>query len=54
MAMYVFLLINGQELDAPEPEVVTLMLAVAEGTMSEKDLAKWVSEHVKKFRGTLE
>jgi death-on-curing protein len=54
MAMYVFLLINGQELEAPEPEVVSLMLAVAEGTMSEKDLVKWVSAHVKKFRGKVE
>ncbi len=46
MAMYVFLGLNGKELDAPEPEVVTIMLALASGTLSEPELAEWIRAHV--------
>ena len=45
MAMYVFLGVNGYDLDAPEPEVVDLMLGVAEGNVSEVSLAAWLRQH---------
>lgn len=46
VAMAVFLDLNGYELDAPEPEVVRMMLAVAAGESSEADLAAWVREYL--------
>jgi len=45
MAMYVFLGVNGYDLDAPEPEVVDLMLHVAEGNLPEASLAEWLRRH---------
>ena len=46
MAMAVFLELNGWELDAPEPEVVSIMLAVAAGEATEPELAEWVRQHL--------
>lgn len=45
MAMAVFLDLNGLELDAPEPDVVQMMLAIAAGELSEAELAAWSREH---------
>lgn len=45
MAMYVFLGVNGYDLDAPEPEAVDLMLQVAEGKVPETSLAEWLKRH---------
>jgi death-on-curing protein len=45
VAMAVFLDLNGWSLDAPEPEVVQIMLAVAAGKLSEPDLASWLRVH---------
>jgi death-on-curing protein len=42
VAAAVFLLDNGHEIDAADEAIVTIMLAVSEGSMSEKDLAKWL------------
>jgi death-on-curing protein len=42
VAMAVFLELNGWTLDAPEPEVVRTMLAIAEGELDEPDLASWL------------
>lgn len=42
--MYVFLRANGLVLDAPEPEVVTTMLGVADGSVSEANLAAWLRQ----------
>ncbi len=42
VTMYVFLGLNGYEIAAPEPEVVTVMESVAAGTMGEADLADWL------------
>lgn len=42
MAAYVFLGLNGQELDAAEPEVVTTMESVAAGRLTEAGLAGWI------------
>jgi death-on-curing protein len=44
LAMYVFLGLNGRELEAPEPEVVSVMLAVADHRCSESQLAQWIRE----------
>ena len=46
LAMYVFLGLNGLEIEAEEPEVVGLMVAVADGQCSEGELAAWLREHV--------
>jgi death-on-curing protein len=46
MAMYVFLGLNGLEIDAPEEEVVTLMTEVASGGRSEDELAEWLRGRV--------
>jgi death-on-curing protein len=42
ITMVVFLDLNGWDFDAPEPEVVTAMLAVASGQSKEADLALWL------------
>lgn len=44
-AMYVFLGLNGLSIEADEPAVVTIMLGVAAGEVSEQDLAEWLREH---------
>ena len=44
VAMYVFLGLNGYDLDAPEPEVVTVMESVAASTMDEAALADWLRD----------
>lgn len=46
MAMYVFLGINGQELAATQPEVVEVVLAVANGRLDEKGLGEWLRQHM--------
>lgn len=44
VSMAVFLGLNGLELDAPEPEVVATMVALAAGEIDEAGLAAWVSK----------
>ncbi|HKT06602.1 MAG TPA: type II toxin-antitoxin system death-on-curing family toxin [Gemmatimonadaceae bacterium] len=46
VVMATFLLVNGRRIRASEPQVVTVMLAVADGTMGEEALAAWLREHV--------
>jgi len=46
LTMVIFLGLNGWDLDAPDAEVVTMMLAVAEKHRSEADLAAWVRSHM--------
>lgn len=45
LAMYVFLGLNGVEIDVEEPEVVKVMLSVAKGEMTESELASWLRAH---------
>ena len=40
--MAVFLELNGSRLEAPETEVVAVMLDVAAGSMAEEQLADWL------------
>jgi death on curing protein len=46
MTMAVFLGLNGAEFDAPEADVVTVMLAVAAGELAEPELADWLRTHI--------
>ncbi len=40
--MFVFLMLNGFEINATEVDAVVTMLGVADGSLSEKDLAAWL------------
>lgn len=46
LALYTFLALNGRELQASEPEVVEVMLALAAGKLAEDELAAWVRSHL--------
>jgi death-on-curing protein len=46
VTMVVFLDLNGWDFEAPEPEVVTAMLAAASGGSKEADLAAWVRSKI--------
>ncbi len=48
LAMVTFLGINDYELDANDADVVAEMLALADGTVSETDLADWIHRHIVK------
>lgn len=43
--MYVFLKVNGYDFQAPEPEVVRVMQALAAGNFSEVQLAAWLEKY---------
>lgn len=45
-AMYLFLGLNGFRIDAPEEEVVSLILALASGELDEPLLADWLRHHM--------
>ncbi|HYH81761.1 MAG TPA: type II toxin-antitoxin system death-on-curing family toxin [Longimicrobium sp.] len=47
VAMAVFLDLNGWDLDAPEPEVVRIMLGVAAGEVAEAEFAAWIRQHLR-------
>jgi death-on-curing protein len=44
---FTFLRLNGSDIQAPLPEVYTKFLGLAEGTISEDDLAFWIRDHLK-------
>lgn len=46
LAMVIFLGVNRKALEAPEAEVVSAMLAVADGRWSENDLAAWICRYI--------
>jgi len=46
VTMGVFLGLNGRDLAAPEAEVVTVMLALAAGDLTEEELAAWLRSHL--------
>lgn len=39
-------MLKGFELEAPEPELVAAILAVATGEWTETDLAAWIRDHL--------
>ena len=46
VTMAVFGGLNGHELEAPESEVVTVMLDLAAGELDEDQLADWIRRHL--------
>ncbi len=51
MAMYVFLDINGYQLDTPEVEAVEAMLNLASGELTGKELSLWLKTNSRPFVG---
>lgn len=45
LAMVIFLGLNGWDFEAPEEEVVQVILALADNRCSEAELADWVRRH---------
>ncbi len=45
-AMFVFLGLNGFRIDAPEEEVVILVMGLASGDLEEAALADWLRSHI--------
>lgn len=45
LAMYSFLGLNGLHLEAPEEDVVAIILALASGELQESALADWIRAH---------
>lgn len=50
LAMATFLGINRHEFRATDADVVTEMLALASGQVSEEDLADWIRKHMTKLK----
>ncbi len=46
LSMVTFLELNGSRLSATDAEVVSVMISLAAGRVSEEELAEWVEEHV--------
>ena len=44
LAMYVFLAMNGEQLEVADGEVIALMLALAAGDISESELVGWLRD----------
>jgi death on curing protein len=53
VSMGVFLGLNGQEIDAPETEVVAVMLNLAAGELTEEHLRDWVRSRLASARRQL-
>jgi death-on-curing protein len=47
LALVTFLGVNGKDFDASEAEVVATMLALADGSLTEAQLARWVRSHLR-------
>lgn len=50
LAMVTFLGLNGHDFSATETEVVTAILALADGSVSEQALADWIRQHSSRRR----
>lgn len=50
LAMVTFLGLNGHEFSATETEIVTEILALADGSVSEQAFADWIRQHSSKCR----
>lgn len=49
MSIYIFLLINGLELAASEPQAVDIMNGVASGSIGEEALTAWIRSNLVPF-----
>ncbi len=45
--MFVFLGLNGLDLDAPQEAVATIVLGVAAKEITEDSLVRWIADHIK-------
>ena len=45
-AAYLFLALNGWEIEAPEPAVVAMMIALASGESEEEAMAAWLRSRI--------
>lgn len=52
LAFYTFLGLNGWDFDATETDVVTEIVALAAGTVTEEDLAEWIRAHISRRRSS--
>ena len=50
LALVTFLGVNGHDFGATDADVISEVLAVADGRVSEDDLADWVRQHSAKQR----
>ena len=50
LSIVTFLGVNGHDLDATDAEVISEMLALADGRVSEEELAEWIRQHSRKQR----
>ena len=50
LAMVTFLGVNGHDFSATEADVVTEILALADGNVSEEALADWIRQHISRRR----
>ncbi|MGH7460856.1 MAG: type II toxin-antitoxin system death-on-curing family toxin [Longimicrobiales bacterium] len=50
MSIYVFLVLNGRELKSTEASAYDTMIGLADGSVSEEQLADWIREHSARFR----
>ena len=50
LSIITFLGLNGHDLDATDAEVISEMLALADGRVSEAELAEWIRRHSGKRR----
>jgi death-on-curing protein len=48
LALAAFIGINDNELDTTDEDVVTTMLALADGRLTEAELARWVRDHLRR------
>jgi death on curing protein len=46
LALVTFLGVNGKEFDASEEDVVATILALADGSLTEAQLARWIGRHI--------
>ena len=50
LSIVTFLGINGHDFDATDAEVISEMVALADGRVSEDELAEWIRQHSSKRR----
>ena len=48
VTMAVFATLNGFEIEAPEEEIVSVMLDLASGSLAEAELASWIRSRLRK------
>lgn len=52
MAAYTFLALNDHDLEAPEPEAVAVVGALAAGELAEEEFAGWLRRHMRPLKPT--